>query len=533
MKQMCAFEEFSRNPIVYHVLTDRYHSSSEDIDLRPLDGENVGQYLGGDFRGVTEMIKSGWFNDLGINAILLSPPYEQVHGWVPSSDGGFKHFAYHGYFALDFTVVNPLFGTETDFADLVDTAHAWGLRVIIDVVMNHPGYADLQTLADLNIPVLKMGWESATCVDYHNYIDYQSQGFEHWWGKDWVRAELPGYDVGGDDEYTRQIHSLPDFKTESKAQVLPPDFLLNKLNSRVSCLPESTVRGYLINWLIGWVERFGVDGFRCDSVRHVEPDAWLELRFAAEKARQCRARAAGHNIDSCGPHFWMLGEVYGHGFSAGTFHDFGFNSVLNFQFQSEVQTGVSIAKIYQDYSMAAVGHSESIAVSYISSHDTFLFDRTDLILAGTKLLLCPGGVLMFYGDETARAPTLLDGVSVAESTRSAMNWNSIDDVVLQHWRKVGQFRSRHMAIACGVHRVLSDCPYIFSRFDVESGDRAIMAIDAFGLLEINVVGLFAEGAKLVDAYTGAQVSVMHGKVEVSAKGVVLLEQLLGSQTLTD
>ena len=157
---------FFDNPIIYHLITDRFlkgvpersHSYGRSSD----DDGDVGTFHGGDFRGVTMKLKDGWFSKLGVNGLLISAPYEQIHGWVPGGNGEFKHYAYHGYYALDYTVLDDNFGTENDLKELIATAHGMGIRVILDIAMNHPGYEDPQTLHDLQIDVLRPNWEQAS-----------------------------------------------------------------------------------------------------------------------------------------------------------------------------------------------------------------------------------------------------------------------------------------------------------------------------------------------------------------------------------
>src|SRR5690625_7387882 len=99
-------------------------------------------------------------------------------------------------------------------------------------------------------------------------------------------------------------------------------------------------------------------------------------------------------------------------------------------------------------------------LSYISSHDTSLYDRDDLIQAGTAMLLLPGGIQTFYGDESARP--LGDGGSDPEQgTRSSMNWDNPNQDVLTHWQKLGQFRNDHLSVGAGDHQKLADRPYTF------------------------------------------------------------------------
>src|SRR5678815_204867 len=111
-------------------------------------------------------------------------------------------------------------GTPDELRTLVDAAHARGIRILFDVVMNHPGYLDITTARQLGIKVLWPGAENATLTDYHQLIDYNNFAFGDWWGGAWVRAGLPGYPDPGRDDLTSQLAYLPDFRTESKACLL-------------------------------------------------------------------------------------------------------------------------------------------------------------------------------------------------------------------------------------------------------------------------------------------------------------------------
>jgi alpha-amylase len=93
--------------------------------------------MGGDFAGITAKIKEGYFRELGVTALWITPPVEQIHAGTDEGTG--KSYGFHGYWARDFTGVDANLGTEADLRTLVDTAHANGLRVLLDVVMNHTG----------------------------------------------------------------------------------------------------------------------------------------------------------------------------------------------------------------------------------------------------------------------------------------------------------------------------------------------------------------------------------------------------------
>jgi alpha-amylase len=161
-------------------------------------------------------------------------------------------------------------------------------------------------------------------------------------------------------------------------------------------------------------------------------------------------------------------------------------------------------------------------LSYISSHDTRLFHREKLFDAASALMLAPGGVQIFYGDETARPDGPASSGDPQQSTRSAMNWNSIDQALLAHWQKLTQFRARHVALARGEHRKLSDAPYTFAR--TTQDDRVVVVLKAQGEISVNVAGVFRDGEVLRDAYSGTSATVSAGVVKLQATGPVLLEK---------
>nr|WP_320131017.1 alpha-amylase family glycosyl hydrolase [uncultured Holophaga sp.] len=526
---LCAGQpaSFADNPILYFVLTDRFqngdpgndHSYGRQREATPQ--ADVGTFHGGDLKGLTQKLKEGWFTKLGVNALWISAPYEQIHGWVVGGNGEFKHYAYHGYYALDYTMVDKNMGTPEDLREMVDTAHSLGIRVLFDIVMNHPGYLSLQDASEFHIDVLWPGWEKATLRNYHSYIDYNNFNFGDWWGRDWVRAGLPGYLDGGTDDFTSQIFYLPDFRTESKAFVKLPKFLRNKPGTRAVDLPDTTVRGYLIRWLTDWVREYGIDGFRADTVKHVEPEAWAELKKAAVSAlADWKTRNPGKKIDDAP--FWMVGEYWGAGPEKHKMLNYGFDAMINFDFQRSLEDVTDLEGLYARYAKAQAGQAPHM-LNYLSSHDTRLFDRSQLVGGGSALLLAPGAVQIFYGDETARPEGPVPKTDRQQGTRSDMNWTRMDEKVLAHWRKLGTFRARHPALARGEHQRLAKAPYTFSRVDAASGDRVVVSLGPQGEVSIPVAPVFPDGTTLQDAYTGQKVQVTGGSVKLRAAGCVLLE----------
>jgi alpha-amylase len=524
---------FADSPIVYFVVTDRFANGNPANDAaygrqREKDpAADVGTFHGGDLKGLTGKIKEGWFKSLGVNAIWITAPYEQIHGWVVGGNKAFKHYAYHGYYALDYTVLDQAMGTPEELRELVDSAHANGIRILFDVVMNHPGYLDIQTAVDLNIPVLwPRALERATLQNYHRQIDYNNFEFRQWWGRPWVRAGLPGYLEGGRDDLTSQLAYLPDFRTESTEPVTLPTFLKNKPGTRAVDLPNTTVRGYLVKWLTDWVREYGIDGFRVDTVKHVEPEAWTELKREATKAlAEWKAKNPTKKIDDAP--FWMTGEYWGHGPERGRLHAAGFDNMINFDFQERadqlVKDGAQPDALFEQYARLQAGQPAQM-LNYISSHDTKLFDRQRLIEAGSVLLLAPGGVQIYYGDETARPNGPVPSSDPQQATRSDMNWANPDAAVLAHWRRLGSFRARHVALARGEHERLGSAPYTFARQDRASGDRVVVALNVAAGARVPVGRAFADGDRLRDAYSGHSLTVSAGQVTVDAAApAVLLE----------
>ncbi|MEE1219488.1 MAG: alpha-amylase family glycosyl hydrolase, partial [Ruminococcus sp.] len=235
-------ENFSwDNASVYFLLTDRFKNGNKSNDNsygrgKDKNGNVVsgidtrGTFHGGDFAGVTQAIEEGYFTNLGVNALWISAPYEQLHGYVVGDDSSssFAHYSYHGYYVLDYTQTDANFGTAQEFETLVDTAHKNGLRVIIDVVMNHSGYNSIYDMNEYGFGTVKSGWENSyfshqtiNNKTYHSFIDYDSNASDwaKWWGADWIRCGIVGYTAGGGDNYTMSLAGLPDFKTESTATV--------------------------------------------------------------------------------------------------------------------------------------------------------------------------------------------------------------------------------------------------------------------------------------------------------------------------
>ncbi|SIQ56184.1 alpha-amylase [Aeromonas sp. RU39B] len=488
---------------VYFLLTDRFNNGDPTNDHsfgRQRDGQDdIATWHGGDFKGLTE--KLDYIKALGMNAIWITPMVEQVHGFIGGGEqGSFPFYAYHGYWALDFTKIDPNYGDEESLRTLVDEAHRRGIRVLLDVVMNHAGYATLADLQDLGLtevvsrpnalPARWSDWKPAAGESWHGYhsaLDYQSSAWRNWWGEHWVRADLPGYPKPGTDDVTGTVAGLPDFLTESDKPVTLPPFLQHKQDTRAKPLTNATVSDYLVQWHSDWVRRFGIDGFRADTVKHLEPALWAKLKQAGTAAlKEWKAAHPDKKLDDLP--FYMVGEVWDHGVSKDFWYQNGFDSLINFDYQREgaltqAQCMSQAEQTYASYAEHINRDAHFNVLSYISSHDTKLFfgDYQDLALqrrVANSFLLLPGGVQVYYGDESGRG-LVKDGGVFDQGVRGDMNWSELaqgdNAALLAHWQKLGQFRAHHPAIAAGTHQKLSDAPYAFVR---EKGSDKVVVVFA-------------------------------------------------------
>lgn len=126
--------------ILYFLMVDRFNngSSTNDAPITDPDVLPPANYKGGDLAGITQKIKDGYFNDLGVNAIWLSPvtqnPLEAYTEYPPPHR---KYSGYHGYWPITLTTVDHRFGTSDDMHEMVAQAHAQGMNVLLDYVSNH------------------------------------------------------------------------------------------------------------------------------------------------------------------------------------------------------------------------------------------------------------------------------------------------------------------------------------------------------------------------------------------------------------
>ena len=204
--------------VVYFMMTDRFFDGNESNNTASgtdTYGDNPGLYHGGDFAGVTA--KLDYLQDLGVNTIWLTPIVKNIAGVTVTDEGKEDvpyNAAYHGYWASDFTKLNPTLGTTEEFKTMISEAHKRGMRIMVDIVVNHAGYGTESTFADM------IRDKSVSEGDI----------------KSWQNG-------------------MPDFATEN-----------------------ANVRAKLVEWQTAWMKDYGVDYFRVDTVKHVDSTTWAALK---------------------------------------------------------------------------------------------------------------------------------------------------------------------------------------------------------------------------------------------------------------
>ena len=511
---------------VYFLLVDRFNNgdTTNDNTRNSTDKTAVLRgFEGGDLQGVIQKIESGYFDELGINALWLTPVVEQIKGSTDEGTGLTQ--AYHGYWTSDWTSIEPNLGTKEDLANLVKVAHEHGIKVLLDAVVNHTG------------PVTDK---------------------DAVWPADWVRTN-PACTYS-DYETTVSctlVENLPEILTESDTEVELPEYLVEKWKSEGRYEEElaelddffaetgypRAPRFYIMKWLSDYISDYGIDGYRVDTVKHVEESVWSEFKEICDRSFDLWKKSNPEQASNSD--FYLIGEVYNYIFYNGKNFDFGdrkvdyfdqrFDALINFEFKYNAEDGYE--KTFSRYSDQLNGEMSGYSVmNYLDSHDDgspFDPDRTRGLEAGTKLLLSPGISQVYYGDESNRGFSI-EGAQGDANLRSNMNWEDLensDSVIanFSHWSKLGKFRRNHMSVGAGMHTMLQEAPYVFSRTYTSDSfeDRVVVGLDfEAGSKLIEVKEVFEDGAILRDAYSNQTIEVIQGKVEFDSPfSVILLEKI--------
>lgn len=302
--------------VIYFLLPDRFDNGDPANDTGGLSGDRLhtgydptstGFYHGGDLAGVIRRLD--YIKALGATAIWVGPVMKNrpVQGASGQESAG-----YHGYWITDFTHVDPHFGSDADFARLVERAHALGLKIYMDIVVNHT--------ADV-IHYRECG--SAECP-YRSRADYP---YQRHLGVDGapINPGFAGDDVGTEANFAHLVR--PDFAytplvDAADAHVKVPGWLNDPLfyhnRGNSTFVGESATMGDfsglddlmtehprvirgMIDIYADWIRRFHVDGFRIDTAKHVDAAFWRSFIPAIRQV------AAEQGL----PHFAIFGEVSG------------------------------------------------------------------------------------------------------------------------------------------------------------------------------------------------------------------------------
>lgn len=417
---------------IYFVLTDRYANGSRDNDfgggqsVGGFDPSSIVGFHGGDFVGMAANLDR--LRRLGFTAIWITPPFVQN-----AVQGGSS--AFHGYWGIDFTTVDPHLGTEAEFKAFVDKAHSMGIDVIIDIVLNHTGDVIQYREGSSFVTTTTRPYRDAR----GNVVDLASVA-----GKPACSPQ-------------RETDCFPEFNLASfpKTPFIPAGSptkkpvwlndlkLYHNRGDATACgwaAGECAEMGDFIGlddimtehptviqgWADAmgeWIRKYGIDGFRIDTAKHVDPaffEAWVPLLMQ-------HARDAGK------PDFYMFGEAWDYGFeSLSTYvRDRDLPSVLDFpmqrmvvEFASGKRSGNGLVRQFakDDYFNAGerpdgiVRNAYSLA-TFLGNHDMGrvgnlirtesgatgkgLLDRVRL--AHSVLFLMRGAPVVYYGDEVGMA----------------------------------------------------------------------------------------------------------------------------------
>ncbi|HEX4847875.1 MAG TPA: alpha-amylase family glycosyl hydrolase [Novosphingobium sp.] len=298
--------------VVYFVLPDRFENGDPKNDRGGIKGDRLrhgfdptarGFYHGGDLKGLTSRLD--YIQALGASAIWFAPIFRNKPVQGPKGD---ESAGYHGYWVTDFTTVDPHFGTEADFKAFVDAAHARGMKVYMDILVNHtadviqyrnPGDYSYRSKADY--PFSRRGGVQGAAINAGFAGDHLADP------ANWARLTDPSF------AYEPFVPKGEE-QAKTPAWLNDPIYYHNRGNS--NWVGEGSIYGDfvglddlatehprvvagMIEIYASWIDRFGIDGFRIDTARHVNPEFWQAFVPATLE----RARARGI------PNFHIFGEV--------------------------------------------------------------------------------------------------------------------------------------------------------------------------------------------------------------------------------
>jgi glycosidase len=417
--------------IVYFVLPDRFENGDSANDQGGLSGGRLqtgfdpaakGFYHGGDLKGLIRRLD--YIAGLGVTAIWLGPIYRNKPVQGPP---GRESAGYHGYWITDFTDVDPHFGTRQDLKRFVDAAHARGMKIYLDIITNH------------SADVIKYRECPANDCAYRGLGDYPHSR-RGGLGGEAINVGFEGIDKRRQrpDNFarlTRPDYAYTPYVPAAEAGVKKPAWLNdpiyyhNRGDSTFSGESATTgdfsglddlfteqprvVAGF-IDIFGQWIDDFGVDGFRIDTAKHVNPEFWQA--FVPAMIERAKARGI--------PNFHIFGEVYDPdpGMLARFTRVDSYPAVLDFAFQSAVTDVVAkgagtarLARLFAADPLYAGGEATARQLpTFLGNHDMGRFARfvrdanpnagdeeilKRVVLGHAIMFLARGVPVIYYGDE--------------------------------------------------------------------------------------------------------------------------------------
>ena len=532
---------------VYRMPTDRFSNGDSGNDFaygRGLDGEGneypadpSGHFMGGDYEGILGWLEEGYFQDLGVNTLWLSAPYEQVHGWVGGGDGDFQLYGYEAAWPFDYTAYERAFGGETSFQALQTAARERGMSVIVDVDLNHVGPATMHDMASYGFggltgegwrtwqPSSRLGWQSylSDQVTFQDSLD----AWQRWWGSDWVRADITGYEPCGDDDVTRCMNGLPDIRSDVEVNGLPA-FLTLKWGAEKTAVEQAeldaffartgarrTAANHVVKWLTDWIREGEIDGFHVREAHGVDLSVLNLLSREAGQAFADRHLEAGTEAS----HPFLMIHEENASVPAST-NEVEWRTLIPHVSGSGLSTDVEASLPPDSEQVSGLPFRYAVDVAQAGG----LVELTDL----ASFLLSAGPVVINYGQESGRT----SGPEISDARHSAlspMNWSDFNEEQLVMWKALAGFRGAHPAVARGGFDLLQEDPPAFHR-GVRIGmstDQVIVANGMEGKTRIAVSLVWPDDTVLKDVMTGKMVFVSFGQVSITpdASGLVLLEEV--------
>lgn len=378
---------------IYFMVTDRFFNgdnSNDDPHNLGYDKNSPMTYHGGDFKGITDKIP--YLKDLGINTVWITPIVSNTDFNQKFSSGG-EQYSYHGYWAKDFKSLDPHLGTMDDFKNMIDVAHDNGIKIMVDVVLNHGGY----------------GMKS---------IDGNSEAINYPTDEDRNKFNGMFRENPGNDFITQELSGLPDFKTEDKE-----------------------VREKIIKWQSNWIEKSKtdkgntIDYFRVDTVKHVDNTTWKSFK---------------NKLTEIDPKFKIIGEFYGADINSdgGQLRNGQMDGLLDFLYKSKtfdlVNGNIESTSKYLDERVAKMDNT-AVMGQFLSSHDEDGFlskvngDLGKQMVGSTLQITDKGIPVIYYGEELG-----FTGKAENDGNRYDMPWDRVNDEkykgVFNHYKKLLNIR---------------------------------------------------------------------------------------------